>query len=261
MNTLNHEDALETARKIVAEAGRYALSEFGNVGVSYKSDGSMVTQTDRAIEDLIRERLAESYPDHSVLGEEEGFEGLRDAPNVWIVDPIDGTNNFFYGLPLWGVSLGLVRDNRPVVGALYMPCFDQMFTAADGLGVFCNAHPIRVRDGHDIGPNELLTISSPSLGRWSLDISMKPRIFGCASFAMVSVAAGISRALIHSSYYIWDAAAALCMMQQAGAVVTDPEGNSLQDISRWDLKKHGPRMIAAGPQTHEIIVEKITFHE
>ncbi|MFO7946618.1 MAG: inositol monophosphatase [Armatimonadota bacterium] len=260
MSEFSVKKALETATDIAEEAGSRALSQFGNVGVSYKSDGSMVTETDRAVEEMIRRRLAQSYPDHAVLGEEEGFEGLRDASSVWIVDPIDGTNNFFFGLPLWGVSLGLVRDNRPVLGVVYMPCLDWMFTAADGLGAFCNGRPMRVRDGQEIEPNELLTLSSPPLGNWSLDISMKRRIYGCASFAMVTVAAGISRALIHTSYYIWDAAAALCMMAEAGVVVTDPEGTSLQDIGKWDLTGQGPRMIAAGPQTHEMIMDKITFH-
>lgn len=252
--------ALNAARDIVAEAGQVALSEFGTVQASYKADGSMVTRTDRLVESMIREALRENYPGHAILGEEEGLEGADGASEVWIVDPIDGTNNFFYGLPMWGVSLGLFRDDRPCLGALYMPCSDQMFSAGVGLGVFANGESVAAHDGAEINENELLTISSPPLGRWDLDLYMKPRIFGCASFAMASVPAGICRALIHTSYYIWDAAAALCMMKEAGVVATDPDGNSLYNLGEWNPSEKGPPMIAAAPQTHEIIMDNLTFN-
>lgn len=252
--------ALSTARDIASEAGEVALSEFGTVAASYKSDGSMVTRTDRAVESMIREALNEAYPDHAILGEEEGLEGIDGASSVWIVDPIDGTNNFVFGLPLWGVSLGLFRNNEPCAGVMYMPCTDQMFSAASGLGVFLNGEPVAAQDGDEINENELLTISSPPLGRWKLDLCMKPRIYGCASFAMATVPAGVSRALIHTSYYIWDAAAALCMMKEAGVVVTDPDGTSLYNIAGWDLSEHAPPMIAAAPRTHRIIMDNLTFN-
>src|ERR1043166_1663338 len=110
---------IERVKQTVVEAGKQALARCGAVACERKADESLVTEVDRETERFIAAELAHDYPEFGFLGEEFGRRGAADAP-LWACDPIDGTTNFVFGLPHWCVSVGLVHEGVPLLGALYL---------------------------------------------------------------------------------------------------------------------------------------------
>jgi myo-inositol-1(or 4)-monophosphatase len=112
-------DALfSTAKRIVVAADQILLQGFGKVTASQKSDGSLVTQTDHAVDEFITTQLANAFPDHAVLSEERNTTYYPSTNFSWVIDPLDGTTNFARGLPIWGVSVALLVQGLPVLGLL-----------------------------------------------------------------------------------------------------------------------------------------------
>ncbi len=102
------------------QVGERLLSDFGQVGVLEKTDGSLVTQADRWADEELRQKIAQAFSDHGVLSEE--VEHIFPATDwCWIIDPIDGTTNFARGLPIWGISIGLLYQGTPVFGYVHLP--------------------------------------------------------------------------------------------------------------------------------------------
>jgi myo-inositol-1(or 4)-monophosphatase len=144
MMTISHE-RLERASAVIAEAMELALrfhKDRTSIATRAKGFQDFVSEADTAVEQLVRDRLAEAFPGETVLGEEMG--GVADDA-YWIVDPIDGTTNFLRGSPLWGISLGFVRHGRPDLGVVAMPAMGEIYAAADGTGLYLNGQPF-VRD-------------------------------------------------------------------------------------------------------------------
>jgi histidinol phosphatase-like enzyme (inositol monophosphatase family) len=140
-------DLLALATDAAYLAGRRTLAYFNaEVAVEDKADDTPVTRADREAEQLIRERVARFYPDHSVIGEEQGETPGRNPDYRWIIDPIDGTKSFIHGVPLYGVLIGVEVRGRPAVGVVYLPGTDEMVAAADGLGCTWNGRRARCSD-------------------------------------------------------------------------------------------------------------------
>src|SRR5579862_8216550 len=132
-------EILEFALALSAEAGAFILPLWKNVAVEHKVDGSEVTEADRGAERILRERIAERYPDHAVIGEEFGGEEFgghqgRDAEHLWLLDPIDGTASFAIGLPLFGTLIGYVRRGQACVGVIGAHALGETVYAATGQG-------------------------------------------------------------------------------------------------------------------------------
>src|SRR5262249_36487993 len=117
--------------------------------VELKSAFDLVTDMDRASEDLIISATTAEYPDHAILAEESGVIG--DAEYTWLIDPLDGTNNYAHSFPYFCVSLGLWRGRTPLLGVIYNPLLDELFSAEAGGGAHCNGRPIRVSDTSTLG--------------------------------------------------------------------------------------------------------------
>ena len=141
------------ARKVTAEAGALAHAAFKDrtsLKVTTKGAQDWVTNVDMEVENLIRERLAASYPGEPVLGEERGLSDGDAGGGVWVIDPIDGTTCFLLGLPQWCVVLCYVIGTTPVVAAIYVPTVNEMFTAVTGNGAFVNDRKMRVAAAQSI---------------------------------------------------------------------------------------------------------------
>jgi myo-inositol-1(or 4)-monophosphatase len=135
---------LAAAARLARLAGRVALERWPKGAATWKDDGSMVTDADISIQSLLEGEIAAGFPEDGVLGEEGPAARRLDAPHVWVVDPIDGTNNFGRGLPGFSVSVGVLRYGRPFCGAVYDPVADQLFRGLVGHGAWLNERPLRV---------------------------------------------------------------------------------------------------------------------
>jgi len=137
----------EFAVQTVYLAGRLTLGYYQTgLQPDFKGDHSPVTAADRASEQLIRQRIESRYPAHAIIGEEYGVKETESAAFRWYIDPIDGTQSFIHGVPLYAVLLGLEIEGHPSVGAVYFPALDEMLAAADGLGCWWNGKRARVSE-------------------------------------------------------------------------------------------------------------------
>jgi myo-inositol-1(or 4)-monophosphatase len=205
--------------------------------VTAKGDRDMVTEVDFAIERKVRRFLAERTPYVGCLGEEEGISGRMDDL-WWSLDPIDGTANFVHGSPLCGVSLGLLRDGRPVVGVIDLPMLGTRYAAAEGLGAYANGQAIAVRQttqlseaiisigdyatGEDAGSRNRLRLALT--GRLAETVQ-RVRMHGSAALDLAWLAQGRTDAVITLSNKPWDVAAGVIISREAGAVLVDKDGS------------------------------------
>src|SRR5512138_127164 len=124
---MRHDDIdLGFLRACLKEAGQIALARRGLVSASIKADRSPVTEADHQVEDFLIARIGERYPEHQVLSEESGLHPSA-ARITWVIDPIDGTRSFASGLPIWGVSIGILAAGKPLAGGLYLPVTNEMY--------------------------------------------------------------------------------------------------------------------------------------
>lgn len=200
-------------------------------GVSTKSTPTdVVTAADTALEALVRERLAELRPGEPVVGEERGGAA---APGVvtWVVDPIDGTVNFLYGLPFYAVSLAATRDGESLAGVVAEPASGRVWSAARGAGAGCDGRPLRTTDVTDLALTMVGTGFAYSAQRRARQAAfvagLLPRIrdvrsTGSAALETCSVAAGWTDAYVEHGTNWWDWAAAALIAAEAGAVVRTP---------------------------------------
>lgn len=193
-----------------------------------KSDNSLVTEFDQQAERLIRETLAASP--YSILGEEEGLHDLGSS-RVWVIDPLDGTTNFSRKLPLFAVSIGLMQGNESLLGVIYDPLRDECFYAEKGRGAYKNEEPLRI-DAH-ASPQAVIFIEcgcadqdklllAEQTRRLALDYDV--RLLGTTALELCRVAEGAADAFISSGDHLWDFAAGMCIVQEAGCVFCDWHG-------------------------------------
>jgi fructose-1,6-bisphosphatase/inositol monophosphatase family enzyme len=207
---------IELVKRLVVEAGTHALERCGRVDREVKADQTLVTAVDRDTERFLAEALLAATPDFAFLGEEYGLRGPKDAP-LWVCDPIDGTTGYVFGLPIWCVSVGLVHEGVPLLGALYLPRLGELFWAVKGQGAYCNGVPLRAIDRDDLHGQDAIAINSGAQ-RW-LDLRSVPgSVFRLGSIAseVAYTARGNLCASVGKREDIKDVAAALCIAFEAG---------------------------------------------
>jgi len=151
VNPTDLDNRLRVAEAVIREADRVAAEHFARRGllkIDRKGAQDLVSEADRACEDLIVAGLARLFPSDGFIGEERGSRGV-DAAAVWVVDPIDGTHNFLTGVPFWCVSVGLVAAGELVLGIIYHPLAAELYSARKGGGAFLNGQPIKVSGESD----------------------------------------------------------------------------------------------------------------
>ena len=224
---------LALATDLAREAGALALSMRRGIRTeaTKTSPTDVVTAADRAVERLLADGIARARPDDALLGEEgggrTGTSGLR-----WVVDPIDGTVNYLYGLPQWAVSIavetGSGRERRSQVGVVYDPSKDELFTAVRGRGSALSGEPLACNDVTDLGQALVGTGFGYDVRRRSAQAAMLPAVLpavrdlrrvGASSLDLCSVACGRTDAYFEQGLSPWDLAAGGLVAQEAGARV------------------------------------------
>jgi myo-inositol-1(or 4)-monophosphatase len=226
MTTENFWSTVLTFAETVCDRVGTHLVEFGQAQVSEKPDGSLVTQADRWADEELRSAIHQAFPDHGVLSEEVEHI-FPDTEWCWIIDPIDGTTNFARGLPLWGVSLGLLYQGTPVFGYVHFPPLYQSFYGywygQSGLtgptGAFLNHQPIHSSPDAP-SPNHFFNLCARSTAVMQQPIPCKIRMLGVATYNLLTVAAGWSLGGVEATPKIWDIAAVWVITQAAGAIWT-----------------------------------------
>ncbi|MEM7793576.1 MAG: inositol monophosphatase family protein [Cyanobacteria bacterium P01_C01_bin.118] len=227
--TPDWQNILTVVETATTEVGTQLLKDFGSATAEEKSDGSLVTQSDKWADGELRRRLQQALPEHGVLSE-EGTHIFPPEDFCWIIDPIDGTTNFTRGVPLWGISLGLLYKGTPVFGHVYIPTLDQRFhgfymgdSGLDGpSGAFLDGESIHTSSDAAAG-SQFFSLCARSLKVLQKPFPCKIRMLGVATYNLLTVAAGISLGAVEATPKIWDIAAVWVITQAAGAVWTPLE--------------------------------------
>ncbi len=226
------QELLAFAHEIAWQAGKITLRYFQTgIAVDRKVDESPVTVADRESEAYLRAAITARYPDHALLGEEEGATGSADAEWRWIIDPIDGTKSFVRGVPLYGVLIGVLQREVPVIGVVNMPALGEIVYAGQDLGCWWNGRPCRVSSTCTL--REALLVGTVAHGYENYGKHAPfQRLLGQVGlfrtwgdcYAYVLVATGRADIAIDPQMNIWDAAALLPILQEAGGTYTDWHG-------------------------------------
>lgn len=231
---LTTRELLEKAVTFAKAGGDHTRQYFGShINVEMKTDASPVTRADREAETLIRERIRSEFPDHNIVGEEFGEEsGGGDV--TWIIDPIDGTESFIHGIPLYTTLIGVMIGDNPIAGVIYAPATGECCAAGVGLGATLNDKPCRVRSCEGLDKATLLTTDYPDIEKAGLrrpfdKIMAKVRVsrtWGDA-YGHMMVATGRADIMFDPFLNIWDAAPLLTIITEAGGSFTDMKGRAV----------------------------------
>lgn len=251
-----HEAAVVAARL----GGQRAMEELRYVSRTVKNGGELVTQADPICQKIIIDRIREAYPDHGFLAE-EGTDGkpLKWTPRGdqavwWVIDPIDGTNNYANGLLCFSVSIAAFIEGRPVVAVVFDPATDSMFTAVHDGDTQLNT--VRITAGQDgITKFALFGIDSNANPRTDQAVcrlmsTCRIRALGSTALHLAYVARGALIGAVTHSARLWDIAAGILLVEQAGGQVTDLDGNPLPsfDLDQYDGEQYP--VLAATKKTH-----------
>ena len=227
------------------KASKVLIRDFGEVEklqVSKKGPRDFVSNADIKAEKIIIEELKKAKPNYSILSEESGNEFNKDKDNVWIIDPIDGTLNFLHGIPHFAISIALKSNNKIVSGLIFDPIKDEIFYAEKDNGAYFNNHRIRVSKKNEI--NDCLFACG---GKINKQLNIQYRRSGSAALDMAYVAAGRYDGFFHHDLSIWDIAAGIILIEEAGGQLNKIELSKTKNLD----------VIASNPDIHNKMLEKI----
>ncbi len=250
----------------VSAAGELLRDRFGRVqNVRQKeSVSSIVTDVDLASEELILERIRRQFPDHNIIAEESGFLN-RGSDWTWVVDPLDGTSNYAAAIPWYGVMLAGLRGRVPVVGAMYLPHDEAFYLAEMGQGATRNGRPVQVTAQHQL--EQVLLAYAVDGNRDSAQTREQARGFSQllhhvrnvrATNCLVDFALTIDGRLggfINHSTRIWDIASAWLVLQEAGGLMTDLNGQMLDFSPGQDACDREYAVVGSNPILLSRLVE------
>jgi myo-inositol-1(or 4)-monophosphatase len=258
---------LETAIAAARMAGQRAMEELSFIKVSIKNNSELVTQADAQCQQIIINRIKETYPDHGFIAE-EGDEGriFKQPPQGaellwWVIDPIDGTNNFAHRILLFTVSIAVIHKGEPIVGVIFDPATDSMFTAVKGGQAKLNGRRIAA------GEETMNAFSSVGLDShfddgvpgWACEIMQRTRFrnLGTTALQFAYVAKGGLIATIAQHQKLWDIAAGALIVEAAGAIVSDWQGGKIFPVDLDGYQGQELQTIAANKKVHAQILELI----
>lgn len=252
---------LDFAIRVAQDAGRLLRDRVGtNIDVGYKGDINIVTDVDLASERLIRDAIATHYPRHQVLGEEGGL-AESESEYRWVVDPIDGTTNFAHGYPMFCVSIALEHKGETMLGVVYDPMRDELFTAERGGGAALNHRTIHVSKIGDLKqsilstgfPYDIKTSRLNNLDHWA-NFAMNAQALrrdGSAALDLCYVACGRFDGFWELNLGAWDTAAGAIIVEEAGGRVTDFKGNQFSN--------YRPQVLASNGLIHDRMIEVLAM--
>lgn len=216
--------------EICRRAGEIALKCREDLHSELKEDGSIVTNADRKVEEFIREELVKISPGTPVWGEEMGYEEPNEK-GLWVIDPVDGTSNFSYGQPLWGVTVAHVQDGKVQTGCINAPELGWSITASRGNGAFMNGRPMAPIEPGPIERHQLVGYANVKLV-CKQRLPGKFRHIGAFVIEAGMFFTGGFRALITDGVRLYDAAAGIVIARELGAEIKELDGTDW-DEAEW----------------------------
>ena len=232
--------------KACEKASKVLIRDFGeveNLQVSIKGPTDFVSNADLNAEKIIINELSKLKKNYSILSEEVGFIKNKDEKNIWIIDPIDGTSNFLHGIPHFAISIALESHGEIICGLIFDPIKNEMFYAEKNNGSFLNNKRIRVSKKKDIKACLFATNGSKYK-----NIDVPTRKTGCAALDMAYVAAGRFDGYFQENLNLWDIAAGIILVKEAGGVL---HSNDLSKKENLDIR-------ATSSSISEKILEKLS---
>ena len=231
--------------KASEKASKILIRDFGeveNLQVSRKGPNDFVTNCDLKTEKIIIEELKKARPNYSIISEESGIEINKDKKNVWIIDPIDGTVNFLHGIPHFAISIALKSENEIISGLIFDPIKNEMFYAEKNNGAFFNNHRIRVSKKNQV--NDCLFVTG---GKINNELDIPYRKSGCAALDMAYVASGRYDGYFQNDVNLWDIAAGIILIKEAGGIVNEIDLNNTEEV----------KVIASSADISQKLLEKL----
>ena len=258
---------IKLLQQIARKAGKMAMQGHGALrsgDVFFKSEADLVTSYDRKLEEYISGRLQKKFPDIAFLGEESAGDAEENGEwrrgDVFILDPIDGTTNFVHGLPHFAVSLAYLRDAVSQAGVVYAPALGKMYSAVRGGGAFVNGKPIRVSSTDSLQASLAVTGFINMRQRIQPDnVETFRRVghqvrsvlrLGSAALDLCHIAEGSIDFFWETGLHIWDIAAGVLLVEEAGGILTDMHGND-----RYMDGSQG--ILAAAPAVHAVALAEV----
>ncbi|MEK7627682.1 MAG: inositol monophosphatase family protein [Patescibacteria group bacterium] len=241
--------------KIAVEAGEILRKKFGKIrDIKFKDKfGDPVTEADYASEKHIISAIRKKFPSHNILSEEDGNHN-RQSDYLWIIDPLDGTSNFTMEIPFFCVSIAVARANQILAGVIYNPIHNELFFAEKGDGAFLNNKKIVVSKVFKPMLSRVMMawngINAETLGvlkTFSDNGFVKARAIGSAALGLAYVAAGRGDAYVSLGCKLWDVAAGVIIISEAGAKISDIFGK------KWNFQS--PTLVAANKILHSKIIK------
>ena len=214
--------------KATEKASKILIRDFGEIEklqVSKKGPTDFVTNSDLKAEKIIIEELKKAKPHYSIISEENGIEKNKDKNNTWIIDPIDGTINFLHGIPHFAISIALKSNEEIISGIIFDPIKNEMFYAEKDNGSYFNNHRIKVSKKNKI--NDCLFVTG---GRIYNEPNLPYRKSGCAALDMAYVASGRYDGYFQQNLNLWDIAAGIILIKEAGGVLNEVDLSILKNI-------------------------------
>ena len=231
--------------KASQKASKALIRDFGEIEklqVSVKGPSNFVSNADTKAEKIIIEELMKAKKNNSIISEEDGSKINSDSENVWIIDPIDGTSNFLHGIPHFAISIALKSNNEIISGLIYDPIKDEMFYAEKNSGAFFNNQRIKVSKKKEI-ENCLFATG----GKEKIISDFITRKTGSAALDMAYVAAGRYDGYFQNNLNLWDVAAGIIIVKEAGGIVNEINLSNHNNI----------KIIASSSRINEKMLEKL----
>jgi myo-inositol-1(or 4)-monophosphatase len=269
--SLTHD--LQYAIELARGAAKIVLDHYGKVRRLTKRHEEAVTDADRASQRYIVAGLRRRFPDDGVIGEENetGEAITSDVPDpdgrIWVIDPIDGTNNFIAGMGAFAVCIGLMERGMPVLGVVLDVTRDLVYSAARGEGTWLGNQRLRVLDT-PMGDSSMIMLTSNLLDpqgrlpgwatRWIGQTNWKIRMLGSAAIEATQVAAGVAHGAVTMNGKLWDVAAPAALVLEAGGLITDFRGNAVFpfDARRYEGAK--VPFLAAAPGAQATLLHEMS---
>ena len=231
--------------KASQKASKALIRDFGEIEklqVSVKGPSNFVSNADTKAEKIIIEELMKAKKNYSIISEEDGSTINSDSENVWIIDPIDGTSNFLHGIPHFAISIALKSNNEIISGLIYDPIKDEMFYAEKNSGAYFNNQRIKVSKKKEI-ENCLFATG----GKEKIISDFITRKTGCAALDMAYVAAGRYDGYFQNNLNLWDVAAGIIIIKEAGGIINEINLSNHNNI----------KIITSSSRINEKMLEKL----